>query len=327
MRRRPPSTLHQRVARRVRLLNRKLRWAVKISAPPGADGDVWGDVAFAEDLAVALRRLGQHVRVDRLHAEPDSTRYWDDVILTLRGLDTPHIESNAVNILWVISHPDLVSPSEIKAGWHGVYAASRSWAEAQTSETGLEVIPLLQAVSRDRFSPVGPSDTHQILFVGTTRGVGRPVVLDTAAICDDLEIYGHGWEGLVPSHMIRAERLGFDEVPAAYRGARRVLNDHWGDMKREGFISNRLFDAVASGALVISDHVTGISELFGRSVRTYRTRDELTALLSDDSGWPDEAARLASAESVLVHHSFDARARILVRDALAHFKPKSITRR
>ena len=32
-----------------------------------------------------------------------------------------------------------------------------------------------------------------------------------------------------------------------------VLNDHWEDMRAEGFLSNRLFDAVASGARVVTD--------------------------------------------------------------------------
>ena len=38
-----------------------------------------------------------------------------------------------------------------------------------------------------------------------------------------------------------------------YSSAKIVLNDHWPDMRAHGFLSNRLYDALACGAFVISD--------------------------------------------------------------------------
>jgi spore maturation protein CgeB len=51
-------------------------------------------------------------------------------------------------------------------------------------------------------------------------------------------------------------------------------------MAKCGFISNRLFDAAASGARVISDEVEGIMELFDGAVQTYKTPAQLAALIS-----------------------------------------------
>lgn len=311
------SAFTQRVARRSRIYRRRLRWVIKISAPYGESGDAWGDVAFANDLALALTRRGQKVRVDRQGSPPlRSSDFWDDVNLILRGLEAPVPQANRVNLMWIISHPDLVSADEIRMGWHRVYAASDSWSKKMSVTAGVEVIPLLQAVSRDRFSPDGPKRNHAVLFVGTTRGVKRPVVLDAASVSEDLEVFGHGWEGVLPDGLVRADRLAFDEVPRSYRGAQRVLNDHWEDMKREGFVSNRLFDAVASGALVVSDDVAGTEQLFGNSVRTYRDRDELKTLLSSEAGWPNLMERRERAQKILREQSFDMRAKVLVHDAL-----------
>jgi hypothetical protein len=64
-----------------------LRWAVKIAAPAGKKGDGWGDVHFAAELASALERSGQRVRVDRrdVHVRIDDAD--DEVLLSLPGLD------------------------------------------------------------------------------------------------------------------------------------------------------------------------------------------------------------------------------------------------
>lgn len=313
----PLREIVERINRRRRVRRGSLRWSIKTSAPSGPSGDHWGDVAFAEDLAVALRRLGQSVRVDRLGEtkEPEN-RLPDDVTVWLRGLAEPSLTPNAVNILWVISHPDLVSNSELSAGWHYVYAASAKWAGERSEQIGFEVKPLLQAVSRDRFSVSGPANLHEVLFVGTTRGVIRPVVLDSIRVGAKVQIYGPGWLDYVDSGFIQADILPFGSVPAAYRGSRRVLNDHWDDMREQGFVSNRLFDAVASGALVISDQVEGMDKIFGPMVQSYETDAELIDLLENDELWPSKEDRVSIARDVLESHSFDRRAQQLLEDAL-----------
>jgi hypothetical protein len=74
---------------------------------------------------------------------------------------------------------------------------------------------------------------------------------------------------------------------------------------------------VASGARVVSDPVEGLDELFGPSVRTYGTVDELRALLDPASDqWADDATITANARRIAREHSFAARARTLLADVL-----------
>jgi len=131
-------------------------------------------------------------------------------------------------------------------------------------------------------------------------------------------VFGDGWEAFIDSAHVGADHLANDLVPSAYRGARIVLNDHWADMARLGFYSNRLFDAVASGARVVSDPVEGLEDVLGPSVRTYRTHDELRSLLDPAStAWPDDDTIVANAARVANEHSFAARAKVLLDDVLA----------
>jgi spore maturation protein CgeB len=108
-------------------------------------------------------------------------------------------------------------------------------------------------------------------------------------------------------------------VGAAYRAAGVVLNDHWPDMAREGFLSNRLFDAVAAGARVVSDDAEGLTEVFGAAVRVVSGPDQLAGVLAGprDEIVGDDGARRAAADRVHAEHSFDARARALLASVLA----------
>lgn len=297
----------------------KLRWAIKIAAKGGPLGDAWGDTYFAADLVRALRRLGQEAFVDRRGAhERPGVDHLDDVTLTLRGRWPAVRQPGATNVLWVISHPDEVPADELTQGFDLVYSAGRAWAEEMTAVTGREVRTLLQATDTSRFTPDGTAAGGLgTLFVGRTRKVLRPIVRDAIEAGADLAIFGDGWDEFVDASLVRADHLDNADVPAAYRGARIVLNDHWADMARLGFYSNRLFDAIASGARVVSDPVEGLSEVFGPSVRTYQSIDELRTLLDPAAaGWPSEAELKANAARLAKDHSFDARARVLLEDVL-----------
>jgi GT2 family glycosyltransferase len=296
-----------------------LRWALKIAAYGGPRGDIWGDVAFAEDLAHGLRELGQEVVIDRrgAHVRPGSD-HLDDVVVHLRGLVPAAAQAGATNVLWVISHPDLVGDEELSPAFDLVYSAGPAWSDVASERSGREVRTLLQATNAGRFRPDGPAMPGlDVLFVGRTRGVYRPVVHDAIEVGAQLSVYGMGWRRLIDPSFVKADELPNDRLPSAYRGARIVLNDHWPDMARLGFLSNRLFDAAATGVKVVTDPVAGLADVFGASVRAYHSLEELKLLLHPDSDlWADEHAILDAARHVATEHSFTARARTLLADVL-----------
>ena len=110
-------------------------------------------------------------------------------------------------------------------------------------------------------------------------------------------VYGGGWEGRLPDGVLAGAYLPNTELGAAYGAAGVVLNDHWDDMRDEGFLSNRLFDAVASGARVVTDDVAGLRRVFGPEVQVARSREDLVRLASLPD--PDEVFGDRSARSPL----------------------------
>jgi O-antigen biosynthesis protein len=298
----------------------RLRWALKNPAPAGQGGERWGDTHFAAALAEALRGHGQEVVVDRRPEWDRATGRHDDVVLVLRGLVRHDPSPEQVSLLWVLSHPELVTSDEAR-GYDRVLAAGTAWAERRSRDWAIPVEPLLQATDPARFHPdaATPDSGDPVLFVGNSRRVLRPVVRDALAAGLPLVVYGDLWSGLVPDEVVRARSLPNESLAAAYRSAGVVLNDHHEGMRDDGFVSNRLFDAVASGARVISDPVDGLAELFGQAVQVYETPDDLRRLatLDDpDSVFGDDATRRATADRVRSDHSFAARARRLLEAAL-----------
>lgn len=290
-----------------------LRWAIMTGVPAGPKRFDWGDWYFAEALAGALRRLGQDAVLNPRDVPSRPSGHLDDVVLCLRGLSRFAPDPAKVNLLWVISHPDQVTPAEV-AGFDRAFAASIGWSRSMSARAGVPVETLLQCTDPGRFSPAAAAAVEvaaePVLFVGNSRRVRRPIVDSALAVGADLAVWGGGWSELLPPGVVRGVRVPNSELAAHYRRAGVVLNDHWDDMRTEGFLSNRLFDVVAAGGRVISDHVEGVETVFDGSVRTFDRRADLERLLRTDPDelFPDDAARLAAAARMAAEHSFDARA-------------------
>lgn len=300
-----------------------LRWAIDIAAGAGPIGTRWGDFHFATSLASALERLGQWVAIDHPETRGRATRDLDDVVLTIRGLERVDPGPDHTSLLWVISHPELVTAEEC-AAYDAVFAASVTWAAERTAEWGVRVEPMLQCTDAERFRPglAEPDTGPRVLFVGNSRGVLRPAVAAALETGLDLTVYGAGWGEWLPE--VAADRVANEELGALYASAGLVLNDHWEDMREQGFVSNRVFDVLACGARLLSDDVAGIGEVLGPAVPVFRDTGDFARLTAEPLAdhYPDAAARRATAERVLAEHSFDARAASLLAAALRLRSPR-----
>ena len=298
----------------------RLRWAIDIAAPAASRGDRWGDTYFARSLADALERRGQHVAIDRRDARDRDSRDHDDVLLVLRGLDRVAPRPGLLNVEWIISHPDMISPEEV-AQFDLVYAASTSWSARMSREWGFPVESLLQCTDTRWFHPdrAEPDTGPDLLFVGNSRGVYRYAVRSALAVGADLTLHGNDWTEFVDREHIASGGVANEEVGALYASAGVVLNDHHLDMRRDSFASNRLFDAAACGARILSDRIDGLEETFSGLVLPFDNERELARLVEPPyDAFPDNESRRRIAHRIISEHSFDKRAETLIDDAVRH---------
>jgi hypothetical protein len=310
------------VPTRVREGRPALRWSIDIAAGAGPIGTRWGDYHFARSLAAALDRLGQWVAIDHPETRGRASRALDDVVLVIRGLHPVSPPAHATTLLWVISHPDQVTPEEV-AAYDLAFAASQTWAADRSAAWGLPIAPLLQCTDTTLFRPglAEPDSGPRRLFVGNSRHHLRPSVEAAIETGTPLTVIGSGWEEWLPYGEVRvaADRVANEELPALYAGAGLVLNDHWEDMRTEGFVSNRIFDVLATGARLLTDDVAGLPDVLGQRLPTWSHYSEFAHHTAEplEAHYPDADARQALAERVFAEHSFDARAATLLETALS----------
>jgi hypothetical protein len=298
-----------------------LRIAFTVAAPCDKVAARWGDWHLAEAFARSLRKLGHVVRVQTFDHSDDLAVRASDVHVVVRGLRSVRRTPGQAHVLWVISHPEHVSARECDDA-DLVLVASTRFADELRTRTRTPVEVMLQATDVERFYPrvADPAHGHDVAVVAKSREVYRPAV--RAAIESGLRpaIYGSGWEQFVDKELLVADYVANEDLPVVYSSVRVLLSDHWDTMNAWGFVSNRLFDALACETAVVSEELPEIDELFEGSVLTFRTAADLRALVDATLADPVAAkARAAQGRSLVVErHTFDHRAAQLVEALRRH---------
>jgi predicted SAM-dependent methyltransferase/tetratricopeptide (TPR) repeat protein/SAM-dependent methyltransferase len=230
----------------------------------------WGDHWFSKELAEALSAVGAVI-----------TSKDPRVLIHLHGIPLNELQGTTHNIIWIHSHPDIVTAQSLSSYDH-IFCLSPAFLrkihnmgrEGDLLIGGTAKIPQLVI---DHFA-------HEIVFVANGKhGKGRKIIHDLLSLgakwIDRLEVWGEGWEGILPKHCIKGIYFDNKKLPELYASSTIVLNDHHEDMRREGFLNPRILDVMASGGVVISDALTGAEEIFGEALLTYTTPSELDGIL------------------------------------------------
>ena len=306
-------------ATRIAVMVQALRWDV---AEPS------GDYHLARALQRQFERRGHPTSIyfQREWTRPATAR--EDAVIHLWGRYELAVRPGQVNVLWVLYHPELVT-DELCRRYDLLFVASDKLAARLSRDTGLEVRPLHQATDPERFRPTPGGPAHELLFVGNSRGTRRTIIDDVSPSPHDLAVYGGGWdpELVDPAH-VRGSVVPNRDLPSYYGAAGIVLNDHWVEQVEAGLINNRLYDALAAGAFVISDPVGGLDEEFDGGVVTYCDAADLA--LKVERFLADPEARKQHVErgrrAVLARHTIAHRADDLVAAILpavaARTKPR-----
>lgn len=280
---------------------------IAIKSPHPKDTSHWGDLFFSIALRKSFEKLGFNVIIQEREHWYDENEI--DIAFVLRGLVEYNPDYSNLNIMWNISHSDMVSNEEYEK-YDQVFISSKKYADKIKNQVNTNVDSLLQCTDPEVFYPeIDENIGEDILFVGVTRGVYRQIIKDILKTDFNVSIYGMGWEKYVDEKYIKGQFIPNDELHKYYSSCKILLNDHWDDMRDEDFPSNRLFDALACGAFVISDKIPSADTLFEKSIVTYESIDDLNEKLNYYLTHEDERFRIAEKgkKIVLEKHTFDKR--------------------
>ncbi|MEW9672178.1 glycosyltransferase [Ammoniphilus sp. 3BR4] len=304
--------------------NKKYKIAIKICAPNSKVAIYSGDYLLALCLKQEFEKKGNPTIIQCLNEWNDGKDSNCDTVIFLRGLRAYQPKKHHVNILWNISHPDNVPINEYNK-YHFVLISSIKWAEIIKPKVKVPVEPMLQCTDLNMFKPFqDESFRKELLFVGNSRGIYRKIIKDLLPTTRQLSVYGKNWGRLIDKRYIKGQNIPYSELHKYYGSCDILLNDHWDDMRKKGFINNRIFDGLASEAFIISDHVSGIEDVFGQSVVTYNSPKELRELIDYYLAHPELRRQKAREGAIIVQeHTYAKRVERLLEiiDHL-HFRKK-----
>ena len=214
-----------------------------------------------------------------------------DVIIHLFGspVDTP--PDHTYNVAWLYSHPDMVTTENLRQ-FDKIFCASPDFTPKLRAMGYTNVETMIPSTSK---RPAKVPNKHDIIFVGNARSrrpEGRSVVRDMGQTPYDFKVWGNLWEHILPGKYYGGRYWDYRRLDELYACARINLTDHHPDMAREGFVSNKIFDILASGGFAISDRNAGLGKIFEKAVPQYESADHLQELVEFYLSNPAERERL-----------------------------------
>lgn len=280
----------------------------------------WGDYHYALALKEELEKRGYQANVL-------TREHWGDTsdaktVIVLRGLRPYYrsVQEGQKVIMWNISHPADLSTDEYNRA-DFVFFASKTmqekYADKLTVPTGVMMQctdPAVMYCEEQACQEGEERFRYELLFVGNSRRVFRRILKDLLPTKHQLTVYGRHWEEYPVQEYVVDDYIDNKIVGKAYHDAKILLNDHWDDMREYGIISNRIFDALAAGAFVISDGFAELDETLKDMVVTYTDAEDLKEKI--DYYLEHEKERLEIAQrgqkEVLEKHTFAHRAEQLI---------------
>lgn len=295
---------------------RRLTIAITVTRADPAYG--WGDIWTALELRRALWRLGADVVFKERYAD----RWYEDwdgidaVVNLLDAFDVRHVPGHVVRLAWIRNWSSRWLAHDHLEDHDVLLASSQTIVDRVREHTGREAVLFPLATNPDHWEARRRPDDERdldVAFVGSRFNRPRAIEQVWARLAQGRRtaLHGHGWDSSPTLRGLADEPVHNDDIPRLYGRARFVLDDSAEHTLVDRSVNTRVFDALAAGALPISNDPDGLAEL-GIVLPTWTPEDPegLAATLDDLAGDDAERQRLleTAREVVLTEHTYDHRA-------------------
>jgi O-antigen biosynthesis protein len=298
----------------------KVAFAVTETGKDSSAGDYLTALTFGE----SLKKLGWEISFLSRRGHGDWYEVEEDVDVLISMLDaynTSKIRSTnnlLIKIAWPrnwinrwISHPNF-------KGYNLVFAPSKTACNYIEDKTGIKTFLLPIATNPTRFNTKIPENEElkcDYCFTGSYWNDPREIIemLDPESLPYNFKLYGENWDKIDKFKKYSQGFINYSKIPEVYRSTKIVVDDANRVTKRYGSVNSRVYDALASGALVITNGEIGANETFKGKLPVYRTKEELNSLIEYYMSHEDERqAKIKQLQKfVLENHTYDHRAETL----------------
>ena len=254
-------------------------------------GNALGLIEWSVDYAPRLR--------DRWYQLGDDLALF---IALLPQFDLGRAPQGAVRIAWIRSWVDRWIDNESFERYDLAVCATSAFAERVETRSSVPTLVLPLATNLERFArtPVDPDLVADYAFAGNHWNVERPLLSKIEVRPgEDFRIYGSGWDEVAEARQFARGPLPYSRLPHLYSSTPVILDDT--APPNVPALNSRVFDALATGALVITDNPAGSAEFFDGRLPAATTSAELRAVLDryldDDDARTEMVTELRNASS------------------------------
>ena len=274
-----------------------------------------GEKYLAEDLLVELQKQGFEVKNYAWEDTYSNRNFGEGFELMMRGwpeLQLPgyhnFVDKDRILVLYETIPYKLDEVTNVDIVFTGSLKRDKEY-----KKMGLNSYFIPQFTRLEKFYPAYDEKyKSRLLFVGNNwsmEGVVRKTIQYSMNNNFELSIYGDGWDEILDEERkdwIKAIQVPNDELKYYYSSADIVFNDTREDMIEAGYISNRIFDATAAGAFVISDYIKEVEEIYGDSIVMYKNEQEFVELVNYYLEHPEERKQKAERAHKITVENFGA---------------------
>lgn len=276
--------------------------------------DSKGDLYVALGLTKYLRRLGWGITLWPTGRWGEETPEGMDAAIVMIESFVPGLVRDETRLIaWVRNWTD----TWVSLPFLDTFAAVWCSSEASADEVrrhfvgAVEVLPL--GTDPELFHPVETSRRDEVVTTANFWGVGRALIesLSDLASTEAVTWFGKNARFLqIPEQIDHRHTIDYFSLPWVYSQWQYVIDDVIPAAAKYGSQNSRLFDALACGALVVTNTEAGLADLGLGEVAVYGDGSTLGqtigALRTDPDAVRERAARLSAI--VTERHSYAMRA-------------------
>ncbi len=289
-----------------------------------------GDFFTAMELANSLIKLGYDVKYLSRRGEKDWYDVGIEVDVVISLLDAYdiskiyNVKNDLIKIAWARNWFERWCEKDDFELFDLVFASSVTACNYVNEHSCQNAVLFPIATNAERFN----KNSREILtddekdkycsdysFTGSYWNVKRDIIdyLNPSEVPYTCKIYGANWEQVDKLKDCAQGFVLYEDMPKIYQNTKIVIDDANHVTKSYGAVNSRVFDALATGALVLTNGLIGAAETFNGLLPSFDTTEDfqerLTYYLEHDAEREELVCKLQ--EYVLKNHTYDVRAKQL----------------
>lgn len=249
-----------------------------------------GDYFTALELGEGLKRFGWQISF----ISKNGLDYWYevdesvDVLICLLDRYNPRriISSNKslIKVAWPRNWFDRWVSNPGFSDYDMVFATSKismQYIEEKSNKKPY-LLPIATNVSRFNSNiPLKEEYSSDYCFTGSNWSYPREIrdILEPDDIPYKFKLYGKNWDNTDKFKKYNQGFIDYTKLPMVYASTKIVIDDANIGTKKYGAVNSRVFDALACGALVLTNGVKGSEDTFNGELPVFTTKIDLCRLL------------------------------------------------